>query len=131
MDEQARSALREQLDELAAAEEKLYAARKPFDDAIFAIDNVRESLLERHDADLCGRCEGCADIILKGDKAHIGEDVSLCEACAPTYRECKTSWEEAMARDDCDEADAKEVFAAFERHVANGGSLDDKNVYTV
>jgi hypothetical protein len=72
--EEEREALVEQLEGLYEAIARIENARAPFDKAITALDEIKETLLEKHGVDVGGRCEGCAEILFSGDMVHVGED---------------------------------------------------------
>lgn len=129
MDDQTREELVEQLKELDDAMAQIDKARLPFDRAMSALYGQKERLLERHEADIAGSCEGCSDVIFMGEPAHIGEEMMFCEACAPTWADCKKSWEEALERGDVDEEEALLHLSSIEARIAEGLSLDDKHVW--
>lgn len=131
MDEDAREALRGQLDELDKAAEEIETAMKPFRLALNAVEGVREALLERHDAEIAGKCEGCLDPIFSGDKAYTdgSGEVTFCERCAPTWGDLRKETLE-MPDDAWDEPDGRQrCLDMIEAHVAGGGSLDEKHVW--
>lgn len=122
-----REKLEEELKGLDAAEAAIRAAMKPFDDALRAVETLRENLLERHDADRVGTCETCGKTLFEGDLGYSYSDgeVKLCAEHAPTYGDWKrTTEDEPEAYESAGHlAEAKEQ---IHDHLAAGGSLDDK-----
>lgn len=122
-----RAALLEQLRDLDAAQAKIAEARKPFDAATSAIEGVKEALLERHEAEIAGRCETCDRLLFYGDRGHRCDDGPIvCEEHAPTWADIKEEWTCAV---DPDPDDLREALADVEAHVAGGGSLEDKVIH--
>lgn len=118
--------LRSILDGLAKAESVLDAAMKPFRDAARALDDVKERVLDALGAEEVGQCEGCRAILLTGDKGHrCADGPILCAECAPTWADVHLQW----ARGECGEVDGEDAhgdfLAAYEAHLAAGGSPDD------
>lgn len=130
--EQKRETLQEELAGLGAAMDKVLTARIPFDDAISAIEAVRDGLLERYNVDIVGNCEGCGCIILAGDEGHrTAEDVLLCKEHSPTWADVEEQYEN-MRPDDAFGIDPEDIVFGKEAaaaHIADGGSLDDKHVW--
>lgn len=124
MQDDERVKLAEELGALSKAQESIRAARKPFDDAIAAIEEVYENLLYKHEVEIAGSCEGCDRLLFVGEMGHRCEDGPLlCEEHAPTYGDVKRQWEE---KDDADPDERQDAINAAETHVAAGGSLGDK-----
>lgn len=123
MTEKERANLDEILKAIDAAEEKLDVLSKPFREAESEIVNLREMILEQHETDLVGRCEFCDRPLFTGDKGHTSDDMILCAEHAPTWGDCKKSWEKA-------ELDMEDDKAAFEEalkaHLDGFGSIGDK-----
>lgn len=128
MSDDTRAQLRAQIKALETSISVLEVARSPFDAAISAVCDVKESLLDHHEAEIAGTCEGCAKIILAGDIGYRDDDVTLCETCAPTWGDCKEQTEAALNLDpdDDDRTHLHAFLARVAAHVAGGGSLSDK-----
>ena len=126
MDEKTKDALKEQLAKLDKAESALRIARLPFDDAIEGIDDARQSILDAHDTDIAGRCVGCGDLLLVGDKgSRCFEGELLCEGCSYSWADVKDQWDRGE-REDADDAEARAAFmASYDAHIASGGNPDD------
>jgi hypothetical protein len=74
-------------------------------------------------------CESCGKPIKHGDKYMTTLDSCyICEKCTPSYQECADYWREHPPRPDDEEemAAAEACEAALARHLAIGGSPDDK-----
>jgi len=136
LDEAGREKLRDQLKVLDDGIAAIHQARKPFDDAIMALDTQKQQLLDDHDADVAGTCEGCNTLLLAGDKGHDCNDGPvLCEACAPTWNDLRKQYDDMKAKG--------EFLDAFESHTAAheadahvaaqvaAGKGDEKNVWTL
>lgn len=130
--DEARAALRAQLDALEEAEKAIDAARKPFDVALNGIQAVREVLLDPFEGEY-RTCEGCGALILGGEQ-HFryggDDDLVFCPDCTPTYANWKESAElivaEVANRDAEEVAEARGGLAEIAAHIAAGGSLSDK-----
>ena len=123
-----RESLRKQLEAFEAARAKIETARKPLDEALFAIEEAREVLLEQHDAEIVGRCETCMQPIFSGERGHYDGDVYLCEAHSPTWAESR-AWAIDVGEDGWDEPDGKaQHIAACDERIA-AGEGDTKNVW--
>lgn len=72
-------------------------------------------------------CEGCDEPIFEGEAYHSGEDVSLCQNCAPSYADMLAGHENFRGEND-EPMTADEAKAIANAHVSAGGSLDDKMV---
>lgn len=97
MTDDEREKLKERLDALDKASGKILEARKPFDEALNAIDDVREGLLAEHDADVLGTCEHCMRLMFEGELGFRYEDGPImCEACAPTWSDLKVEQDELI-----------------------------------
>jgi hypothetical protein len=134
MTEEQRDELRQQLTELGAAIAEIEKARKPFDLAISALVGVREALLEQHEADVVGTCEGCSNPILSGELGHSCNDGPvLCEACAPTWNDIRREYDEAKAAGAFEEIfDDPDMAAFHDKTVADRiavGDGDKKHVW--
>lgn len=132
MTDEERDALREKLDGLAAAEQSIYDAMKPYRAALTALEATRDMLLAGIDADIAGKCESCSKLLFTGEPGHrCADDPILCEACAPTWGDISNQAQEIyLSRTtDSDQIElADRNLEAVQAHVAAGGSLDDKNV---
>ncbi|OLP56643.1 hypothetical protein BJF92_11165 [Rhizobium rhizosphaerae] len=72
-------------------------------------------------------CEGCRKAVRPGDLYCWGEENSLCESCAPTYRSMidePESWTDGQGNPQ----DPQALRASFEAHLAAGGKPEDKVV---
>ncbi len=72
-------------------------------------------------------CEACAAPIFPGDQYHAGVD-TLCLECAPTYQSMIDEPEMFVELIDESPSDPEELRAAYDAHIAAGGSPDDKMV---
>lgn len=72
-------------------------------------------------------CEGCSKPIFEGDKYHSGSDVELCEVCAPTYADLLNSCSMFKTGED-ETVKFQDAMRAYNKHIAFGGSPDDKIV---
>jgi hypothetical protein len=125
MDNEARQKLKDQLGEFDAAMASIRAARKPFDDAIAAIDNAKDAVLAEHEAEVVGECEGCTKLLLVGDKGFRCEDGPiLCADCSPTFGDAEEQWLDGLNDDEPERKAA--FFEGLEKHLAAGGSRSDK-----
>lgn len=95
-------ALQERLKELDAAGSAILDARKPFDDALRAVDQVREGLYADAGLEpLDEICETCERHLFVGDLGHrCADGPVLCEECSPTWNELKTDWNDGKDADD-------------------------------
>lgn len=124
-----RGQLRDLLATIGTAETRINDFLRPLNDALTELHGQREQLQDVFEADVHCNCEGCGALILVGDRSHVCRDneCSLCEACAPTWREVRTQWIEILAQaDEAEAAEATQAIAAIDRHAAAGGSLDEK-----
>lgn len=124
MDENDRASLKAELAELDKAEDAIRTARKPFDDAIMAVETVRSNLLEKHDVEIAGSCEACSRLLFIGDMGYRYEDCTVCEACAPSYADAEENW--SKNDDKCDAEDKAAFLSTLAAHLAAGGSRSDK-----
>lgn len=124
----AREKLKDKLDAIHLARKPIQEVRKPFDDALRAIDALHDAAVEEAGVELLDDiCEGCECILVVGDLGHrCGDGPVLCEACAPTWNDMAAQCREPdyMADDPEGRADA---LAAVEAHIA-AGLGDEKNV---
>lgn len=72
-------------------------------------------------------CEACRTPIFPGDLYHAGVD-PLCLECAPTYQSIINEPEMFVELTDESPSDPDELRAAYDAHIAAGGSPDDKMV---
>lgn len=124
-----RAHLIEELQSLDTAMAGLEAARKPFDEAISALYEAKEFLLEKHHADIAGRCETCMDPIFVGDLGHHDGEHFFCEDCSPTWADTQ---EHAItsASEDWEDPDGRaRCLAAIDAHIARGGTMLDKHIW--
>jgi len=92
--EEEREALVSRLAELRKAEEAIDKVRQPLTDAIREIEAVRQALLDRHQLEIVGNCEGCGKLLFSGELGHVCRDgPKLCEACAPSFVDAKQNLE--------------------------------------
>jgi hypothetical protein len=121
-----REKLKARLDEIAAAEETIRKARKPFDDAIGALDTVRQQLLDEHEAEIADTCEGCSRLLFVGELGHrCADGPTLCLSCSPTWNDLAKDYATMSDDDISDEAVSRETIQA--RIAAGDG--DKKNVW--
>lgn len=126
-----RKSLRELLDVLEKAQAAIDVAMKPFRDAQHAVDDARETILEHFDAEVFGSCELCSELILADDKYQpTGDAGPLCESCAATWGDALKQAEKSTDDDYDFPGDRQSVIDGAHAHVAAGGSLDDKPLYT-
>ena len=111
--EQQREDLKLELDLLLAAEEPIAKAMEPLRKAIASIEEVRGMTLLRYGLiDMPPTCEGCECFILPGDKYHPTSDAGpLCEACAPTWGDCKAQLRERFSEGDSEAGEQLEAIA--------------------
>lgn len=132
MTDEERDALREKLDGLAAAEQSIYDAMKPYRAALTALEATRDMLLAGIDADITGKCESCSKLLFTGEPGHrCADDPILCETCSPTWADMQRQAQEIFTSPDAD-SDQVELatrnLEAVQAHLEAGGSLEDKNV---
>ena len=122
-----RDELKEALTELDEAMEKIDVARRPLDAAMNAVFGIKEMLLDRHEAEIVGKCETCMEPIFSGDIGYDDGEVSLCEDHAPTWGDLRDLANEASPN--ALEPDEREnCLAAVRAHVDGGGALTEKPV---
>jgi hypothetical protein len=73
-------------------------------------------------------CEGCSDPIFEGEAYHRGSDVDLCSACSPTYGDLAKSPASFHDSHTGEPVSLKSALRTTSKHIAYGGSLDDKMV---
>jgi hypothetical protein len=118
------------LDEVAAVVRKAMA---PFENALSAVEDVRQQLLDDHDAAIAGTCE-CGRLLLVGELGHSCEDGPLlCETCAPTWNDMRRQYDDAKRRGDLIDrfdsvADMQQADEAVDERIA-GGDGDKKWVW--
>jgi hypothetical protein len=129
-----REKLQEQLKALDAAAGKILAARKPFDEALAAVNAVHDGLLEEHGLEIADTCETCERLLFVGELGHSCTDgPTLCEACAPTWNDLKQQLDSDRSLGGYDESfespeDAKDWADTVNAHIADGDG-DKKNVW--
>lgn len=122
-----RDALKVKLDLLEKAKDRIHEMIRPQLDAIDDIDAVCEALLEEHDAEIAGVCEGCSLLLFSGDRGYSYEDGPICCAeCAPTWADAEENWK-SQAEDDPERA--AEFAASLAAHLAAGGAKTDRLDY--
>lgn len=116
-------AARAELDAITDEREALLAPTKErYNAALEKID-----LIEAEVGEYIGCCEGCSHHLFAGDRYHSGDDVYLCESCAPSYADMVEHPDNFRGTDD-EPMTAEEADATAQAHLAAGGSLDDKLV---
>lgn len=96
-----------------------------------AVENAGEELKDNFPDDYRANCEGCRAVILYGDQGHDTSDgCTLCVECAPTWGDIRAQWEEE-GREEEEEGDRARFMAGYEKHIAGGGSPDDKVLYLI
>lgn len=90
-----REKLQERIKSLDAQADNIRAAMKPFEDrvkpfqeALYAIEAVKEGLVEDAGVEVVGNCESCELILFAGDLGHrCADGPILCAACSPTWKD--------------------------------------------
>lgn len=119
-----RESIKAQLAELDAAQEAIRKARKPFDDAVMAVEGVREALLERYEAETAGTCATCGKLLFTGEKGYRDEDVVQCAEHAPTFADWQANIE--AGPDAFEDAEVYQQSAeALAKHLSAGAALTD------
>lgn len=134
MDQKAREDLKTEMAVIDAAQAPIMKLMEPLRTTIAELEEVRAMALLRHGlTEAPTECEGCQRYIIAGDKYCPTDDAGpLCESCSPTFGEMRKQCEESAdpARDDEDLERDKAVIRRIDEHVAGGGSLNDKYVFT-
>ena len=96
-----------------------------------SIENARETLRDAYPDDVYEvDCEGCGKVILAGEHGHVCvEGETLCEECAFTWGEVKEQID--SGEHGGDDNQKAEFLASYEKHIAAGGSPDDKMLRTL
>ena len=129
-----RADLRRQLKEIDAVQRPLIEERRKacewLDDRIAALEARREALLDTHEADIYGRCEGCLETLFIGDMGHTCNDgeLAFCFDCAPTWNDLLSQCEEQEA-DAWEEPDGKGKALALCRERIADGKGAEKHVW--
>lgn len=123
---------------LDARDEAIAEARKPIDEQLrpfieqsMRVEEEREALIEKFDAEFAGKCEHCGKPLFFGDKGSRPYDdesgIIYCAEHGMTYADLQQSWTDIpVSQDDDDQAESrKQALALVERHVAQGGALTD------
>jgi hypothetical protein len=85
---------------------------------------------ENHD-DYVGNCEGCDKMLFVGDVGLRCDDGPvLCAEHAPTWAEAKTQWDAGENFDKIDSERHVAFMESYNKHIAEGGSVDDKFTHT-
>lgn len=102
----------------------LAPTQERYDAACDRLEMIEEDCPERID-----RCEGCLNPIWEGDRyCHDNESgVSLCEDCAPSFADMLAN-PGHFSGSDLEPLTAEQAKEMCDKHVAAGGSLDDKMV---
>src|SRR5262245_22009828 len=118
MDDKTRTDVQAQITALDKADESVRLARKPFDDVLDTIETLRQSILDKHDVEIAGTCEGCSKLLFIGDRGHrCGDGPLLCAECSPTWADVKEQWDKGERLDD--EPEDRERFnLAYAAHVS-------------
>lgn len=72
-------------------------------------------------------CDLCGNGIPEGAPHHFGGDTCICEACAPTWKDFLTH-PESFYDPTNNPVTPEAAKAAYDEHIASGGSPDDKMV---
>lgn len=132
MTDEERAALKDELKGLSDAQAAIEAASKPFDDALRAIEQVRDALLERHGVEIAGECETCERLLFAGDKGHVcGDGPVLCEDCSPTYADLQKQLLERSQSGGFSEDDLQEQRDSLAAYLSAGGDPGAKIVHTL
>jgi hypothetical protein len=95
------------------------------DDIRTRLQSIKNEIDRSADDDF--HCETCSGAIRAGDKYTVTTDgCYLCEAHAPTYRDCVEYWTDHPPEDDEERENADDCRASLDAHVAAGGSPDDR-----
>lgn len=77
--------------------------------------------------DVVGECLGCCTGIVKGDLGNTTTDSEyFCANCAPTWADIREDW---LEHDDHEDEDRAAGLAAYDAHIARGGSPTDKPLH--
>lgn len=90
------------------------------------IEEQITAFLEEHDAVIIGNCESCCEPIFEGDRCTGGE-FNLCEECAPSWQDLIDS-PEGFQDPEGNPLTREAVQPFFDKHIAGGGSPEDKMV---
>lgn len=131
-----REDLQRQVKELDEAMEEVikarYAIAGPFDQALAALQGQKDTLLERHEVDIAGKCETCGCMILVGEKGYTYADepgIMFCEEHSPTWAsELESAKELIEAADDPSEYQA---FLELAQSKVDAGDGDKKNCWVL
>lgn len=117
-----REVLHARLKSLDEAEAKIAAARKPFDEAIAAIEMVRDGLMEEAGAvEIAGTCETCDRLIFEGEQGFTYEDgPTFCADHAPTWTNMLAMALESKPEDYDEPEDREAAIAHAQAHISDG-----------
>lgn len=87
-----------------------------------------QALAVEIEADAIGRCVACAEPVFDGEPFHMGADEIQCAECAPTYADMIRDPEYFVSFKTGEPMTPAEAQAAVDKHLASGGSLEDKMV---
>lgn len=94
-------------------------------DFAFSAINRPQPVTDEDDA--IGWCETCERLIRDGEPYHAGEDVYLCQQCAPSYSDLLSS-PESFRDDEGNPMTALKAGIIVQGIIEAGGGLDDKMV---
>ena len=128
-----REALDEELKTLGAAEEKITAARKPYDEALAQIWNARDLVLQRYGVnEPLGECITCDTLLFEGDLGHeCADGEKMCAEHAPTWGDFKRQVEDSHDEEDEGGISNTDKLSSVNAHLAAGGKLTDRIVHTL
>lgn len=123
--------LRARYKALKAKADAAYAAAEPQRQALREAEKPWNALQEKLENLVDGAdvqtCESCLEPIFEGEKRAVGDDVTLCENCAPEY-DYMLRHPEHFQNSDGEPMTPAEAKALCDAHVAAGGALTDKMV---
>lgn len=77
-----------------------------------------------------GECEFCTTQLIEGEPGFRYSESTVCAACAPSYREVKLAAEHEPDTWET-ELDRRATLAEIQKHIGDGGSLDDTMTVTL
>lgn len=109
---------------LAALDErdrKNDADMAPFRKISQQIEEERQALVDAHETEVIGSCEGCLAVILEGDRyTPCSDGPLLCLACSPTWSEALNNMRSYVCDVPEDDAERLESIAHAEAQIAAG-----------